>query len=1054
MIFKTYLKALNDTILCLFILSLPVKSQTYQFRNYGKESKIPDGFIYTVNQDNKGYLWVGTRKGISKFDGFDFHNVEFPDSAGGRYPTACLKDRTGKLWFGCSDGTLFFTEENELKPLEINNNKSISSVVEAPDGAIWIVPQADAVFRINPSGNNDPRSFSVDQDKMLFSASFTGSGDILLGTQENIQIMRIQDDSLIVHDTIQGFNYSNVTAIQKLQNSDYFLAGTNGSGLFLLNLSGNSKELKRLSGSEELAYLDVQSIFQDSDNYSWVSTNGSGILRLKTSPSGTEVINWGFIDSKTGLPANNIRTVFRDVEGNYWIGYFGEGLSMLPSMALAFYSPGNIPEANNIIYVNKLNKDYILGTPTGYYIFDIENNSTRSFTDLRRSTGNNEITAYYADKNGSLWIGTGGGGLFLKGFSGPVRQFYRTDNSSEDYILNIHVSNEFIWLGTLNGVIILDSKTGTLRGRYNTNNGLPHNRIDQICLLSDGTASVATQTDRIYIIDPLKGVSSGNAIMRGPTMNVISSCCQSRDGNIWVATTGNGIFEFSGDSLTSYTRADMLMTDYCYSILADSLDRIWIGHDRGISRYDRSTGVMKTYGTDFAKGGICNPAAIFEAPGGRILIGTSQGLIVYDTGKEQKTHQPPVSNINSVSINDVVYPFRNSFTLPYNKKYKIVINYVGISLRDPERVYYQTMLENWDDDWTDWNTDREVLISPRDGKYRFIMNSINAEGFSGEPVSFDLVIRTPFWRTWWFFLLVASAVTGIVILIIRQREKAQKKIELYLKTELEARTREVVKQKGEIEIKNIEITDSISYAKRIQTSILPDINKLRETFSDAFILFKPRDIVSGDFYWFDRAGDDKFMLVCADSTGHGVPGAFMSMIGSTLLQDIISRQHITRPSEILKTLDKQLFSTLNQNIELGVSNDGMDMVVCEIGIKTRHIRFASAMRPVIIVLEGESLYVKGNRSSIGGETTNEKFFDDQEYFMKEGDSLYLFTDGLPDQFGSGDGKKMKVARLKTLLEEIKTFSMDEQKNRINKFFEDWKGDTDQVDDILMMGIRF
>lgn len=293
-----------------------------------------------------------------------------------------------------------------------------------------------------------------------------------------------------------------------------------------------------------------------------------------------------------------------------------------------------------------------------------------------------------------------------------------------------------------------------------------------------------------------------------------------------------------------------------------------------------------------------------------------------------------------------------------------------------------------------------------------------------------------------------------MVLIIRQREKAQKRLELYLKTELEARTEEVVRQKGEIELKNVEITDSISYAKRIQTSILPDLNKLKETFSDAFILFRPRDIVSGDFYWFDRFGDDRFMLVCADSTGHGVPGAFMSMIGSTLLQDIIGRQHITRPSVILKTLDSQLFSTLNQNIELGVSNDGMDMVVCEIGLRTGHIRFASAMRPVIMILGGEFLYVKGNRSSIGGESLAEKFFDDQEYYLKEGDSIYLFTDGYPDQFGGTEGKKMKIARLKSLIEEVSNLSMDEQRERIESFLDEWQGENDQVDDILMMGIRF
>ena len=131
---------------------------------------------------------------------------------------------------------------------------------------------------------------------------------------------------------------------------------------------------------------------------------------------------------------------------------------------------------------------------------------------------------------------------------------------------------------------------------------------------------------------------------------------------------------------------------------------------------------------------------------------------------------------------------------------------------------------------------------------------------------------------------------------------------------------------------------------------------------------------------------------------------------------MLHERELSKPSEILTLLDKQIFSTLNQNVELGVSNDGMDMVVCEFNIKTRHIRFASAMRPVIIVLDGESYYIKGNRSSVGGESVIEKFFDDQEYYLNEGDTIYLFSDGLPDQFGGADGKKMKIARLKRLIE--------------------------------------
>jgi serine phosphatase RsbU (regulator of sigma subunit) len=364
------------------------------------------------------------------------------------------------------------------------------------------------------------------------------------------------------------------------------------------------------------------------------------------------------------------------------------------------------------------------------------------------------------------------------------------------------------------------------------------------------------------------------------------------------------------------------------------------------------------------------------------------------------------------------------------------------------------LLDNFDLDWSKSTTSREIMYSLSDGKYKFNLISVNEDGLSqGAPLSFTLLIKKPFYRTWWFILAAILVISFVIFLIILQRDQAQKKIQEYLEKELEARTSVVMKQKGEIELQNIEITDSINYAKRIQTSILPDINKLKETFKDAFILFHPRDIVSGDFYWFDKVDDDKFILVCADSTGHGVPGAFMSMIGSTLLQDIVTRKGITKPSEILSMLDKQIFSTLNQNVELGVSNDGMDMVVCEFSISTRHIRFASAMRPVILVLDGESFYIKGNRSSVGGESVVEKFFDDQEYYLREGDTIYLFSDGLPDQFGGPDGKKLKIARLKRMIEQTSRIPMDEQKAAMSKFYFEWKGSYDQVDDVLLMGVK-
>ena len=271
--------------------------------------------------------------------------------------------------------------------------------------------------------------------------------------------------------------------------------------------------------------------------------------------------------------------------------------------------------------------------------------------------------------------------------------------------------------------------------------------------------------------------------------------------------------------------------------------------------------------------------------------------------------------------------------------------------------------------------------------------------------------------------------------------------------EMQSAYSEIEIQRSELQLRNKDLTDSLNYARRIQAALLPAEHHIRRIFPDYFIYYRPKHIVSGDFYWFDKLDDDRFILVCADSTGHGVPGAFMSMIGSTLLQDIVSRQRISKPSEILTMLDKQIFSILNQNLELGVSNDGMDIVVCEFTMKNRHVRFASAMRPVILVMGGEEYYIKGNRSSVGGQSVMEKYFDDQEYFLNEGDTIYLFSDGLPDQFGGTDGKKMKVARLKTWITESYSLPLEKQHRNLVSNYNDWKGNFEQVDDILMMGVR-
>ncbi len=1050
--FNFSFKVLISSIGFFWVFSLLSSGQSYSFINYGTEKNIGNGFVYSIVQANDGFLWIGTANGLTRFDGNLFYPVQYPDSASGGYPAKSLKDKKGTLWFGFSDGAVLYAKNNKLIQVPIPNTKSISELIEGPDGLIYIIPQGKTIFSINPSKPSEIRQYSISVDPALYSAAFTNTGDLLIGTQENLLICKLEEGKVSIIRTVEGSDSFGVTAIHKIGDGSRFIIGTDDNGLYELKISDKNDVLTRIPDHPELNSLKVQSITQDSSGMLWISTSGSGVIQLELAGDFEKVKSVKNYDINSGLTGNNVKTVFQDIEGNIWFGLYGEGISMLASESLSYYLPGKNSQENNILYIKDFGDHIILGTPSGFHIFDPVVGKSLSYTDLSGSIGHSEIKAFYLDNDLNLWIGTAGNGLFVRNVKGSVKQFYKSGDSGSDDIRDIEMDDTNIWLATTNGVIVLDKK-GNAKKKFDINNGLPHNSIDKILLTSSGEACIATESDKLYKINRNFEVTSENEVMSGSTRNRILSFSQSKDGAIWAATYGNGIFRFLNDSVTSVTRADNLMSNYCYSIYADDENNIWVGHNKGFSRYNISTGIVNIFGNDFSKAGVCNPDAIYESAGEKIFIGTTDGLVIFDLLKENNSTLGPFNNITSIEINDVRYPYQPSFVLPYNK-YKIKVYYTGINLSAPEKVYYSTYLENFDLEWSKMNTSREAEYSLIDGKYKFSVISVNEDGLSqSTPASFTIIIKKPFYRTWWAIIAEIAILAGIVVLIIRERDKSQKKIQEYLEKELEARTSVVMKQKGEIELQNIEITDSINYAKRIQTSILPDINKLRETFKDAFILFHPRDIVSGDFYWFDKLEEDKFILVCADSTGHGVPGAFMSMIGSTLLQDIVTRKRISKPSEILSLLDKQIFSTLNQNVELGVSNDGMDMVVCEFSISTRHIRFASAMRPVILVLDGEPFYIKGNRSSVGGESVIEKFFDDQEYYLKEGDTIYLFSDGMPDQFGGPDGKKMKIARLKRMIEQISKLPMEDQKKAMAKFYFDWKGSYDQVDDVLMMGVK-
>ena len=265
--------------------------------------------------------------------------------------------------------------------------------------------------------------------------------------------------------------------------------------------------------------------------------------------------------------------------------------------------------------------------------------------------------------------------------------------------------------------------------------------------------------------------------------------------------------------------------------------------------------------------------------------------------------------------------------------------------------------------------------------------------------------------------------------------------------------KEVTMQKNIIEQKNKDITDSIEYAKNIQKAILPDKAELKQVAPESFIFFKAKDIVSGDFYWFNKKGDN-LLIAAADCTGHGVPGALMSMIGNSFLNEIVNEKNITRPGEILDALRDSIIKTFKKRTDGSQRKDGMDIALCSFNLKTKNLQYAGAFNCLWIIQNGQLKEVDANKYPIGNYDTGElKKFTNHEIQLQSGDGFYIYTDGYADQFGGPKGKKFKYKQMAELILQNQNKNMEEQKSALYNAHESWRGKLEQVDDILVIGVK-
>ncbi|RMG76195.1 MAG: hypothetical protein D6707_12590, partial [Bacteroidetes bacterium] len=834
--------------------------------------------------------------------------------------------------------------------------------------------------------------------------------------------------------------------------------------------------------------LTVNSAAKDKDGNIWFATS-AGLYKYL--PDG----KFKKFTSKNGLPINYLLTITTDNESNLWMGTNGKGVCKFNYRGEKFFNYNSEIGLSNDI-VNTIYEDsegkYWFGSQGGIVRANLEENKFRTFTkntngiELGIATNTYDIIE---DKKGNIWIGTIVDNVGMYRYDGNDFTEYNISNGlKNNKIVSFSEIGGNIWIGTYAGINVLNPLTNEITDtiqeistvvwniKQDKNNNL-WLALENGAAFYDGNKIRYFNKDNGFVNDRVRSLAVDNK------------------NNIWFATN-NGLFVYSNNQFLNFTTKDGILSNTIYSIFYDKdNDNIWIGTQNGIQKIDANAFNRKfqlrtkSYGKEDGFIGVeCNTNAVFKDSKNRLWYGTVKGATCFDLNKEVTLDSPPIvhitgvryelEDINWLNYSDSLTPDFHlpvNLTLPYNIN-RLKFDYVGISYSAPAKVEYQYKLVPLDKDWLPLTKTHEAVYSHiPPGEYTFMVKAKNKDGIWSEPVTFSFTVNPPWYNTWWFYSIVvlvgASSVYGFTKYRTKQLEKQKKILEeqVALRTEELRAEKEKVEQKNKIiEEKNTEIIDSINYAKGIQESILPPVNKILKYLPKSFVLYRPKDIVSGDFYWMDVNEDGWIFFTAADCTGHGVPGAFVSLIGANGLNRAVNGFKLKTPAKVLDKLTELVEQTFAER------KDGMDIALCSISPDYQTLMFAGANNPVWIVrksdqpliadgkehkvsLEKEGVYlyeIKADKQPVGHFDYRQPFTN-HEVELHSGDKIYVFSDGYVDQFGGPKDKKFMSKSFKKLLISIYDTSMEKQRDILDETIENWiqEGNTFQTDDICVFGVE-
>jgi len=1019
------------------IISAPREAN---FVNYTTEHGLDYVNGFRVFEDRKGYLWFCTKEGISRFDGINFKNFTEKDGLPSPIVTGACEDNKGNLWITTIRG-LAVLKNNRFDTVPNLKKMQAINLIKAKDGTLWVAG-GDGLVHIDPANAEKPMMKRYILGEKVENTAFRNvwqnkKGEIMGGGESGCFI--IKNDSLVRYNDLPGPVY---TMIEFEDGTEWFTGWDrpvsiykNGKlekeiklGSFALDMlrdakgniwlvtwdkglfKYNGKDFINYSAKEGLAFNSFWGIDEDSGGNLWLSSWGRGLFKY----SGESFTR---LSEKSGLPSNNITSVLESEPNKIWIS---------SEQSISSYNPetgelNNITKCNNenlsliiSMYAHTPNEIWALGyIGQGYKIIDGKISVDK---DMIGFTANK-------DSKGNIWVGTDHKGAMK--ISGLDRSFVNVTGVQRDnrIISVLEDTKHNLWfINEHKGVHLY--KNNVVKN-FNRTNGFVNEPVTMMTEDSLGFYWFSVPTKGVY------------------------KCALDKNDNLKIVDSLVAACGLISDNVRSVSVIkDKLYMGTKYGLCVMDLNAYTKG-EKKLNYYNKEDGLITP---------DCNLAGLDSK--GNMWLATPGGLYAFNTAQTKLNTKETRTYITQVNLffKEVNWLDHASETdenglpldlkLSYEKNH-LTFKFIGINLVAPTKVLYQYKLEGLDKEWSPAiNKSEADYSSIPPGTYTFMVKSCNNDGlWNKEPQLFVFTITPPFWKTMWFYSICAVVLLVGFYFFVKSREKKLQREKAILEQKVDQRTQQLKQAFDEIGAKNKEITDSINYASKIQAALLPSQEDIKYLAKDYFILFKPKDIVSGDFYWAEQKGD-KFYLAICDSTGHGVPGAFMSLLNLNFINEAVSEKNILKPNEIFNYVRNELVNGISKEGQ----NDGFDGTMVCFDKANNKFTYAGANTKPILISNHTIKILPADKMPVGKGEKDESFTL-HEVDYKAGDTLYLFTDGYADQFGGSNGKKMKFKKLEEIVSSIYDKPMAEQSQILDKEFTEWKGALEQVDDVCLIGIR-